>query len=255
MICAEAQAARSASPLDPGVAAHLESCASCAAALEAEVRALGLGPSPGAPPPPSLRSAVESGLAAERGALAGLRARPRGQRLALFGFAVLAVSGAVLALTPRPDLGTYPYMRMGLAVGAFALLALLGVREALRPLHRPPAPRWLVAALSLSGVLGPLVFACLGAEAHPGLADVPLWRSVLGCFVPGAALGGAMVVLGRALARGPGRDGALLAAAAAGLATNLALTLHCPIDTPPHLILGHVSISVALLGAALLRRA
>jgi len=47
----------------------------------------------------------------------------------------------------------------------------------------------------------------------------------------------------------------LLAAAAAGLAADLALELHCPIDDPGHLLAGHAAVGVALAAAcALLRR-
>jgi len=51
---------------------------------------------------------------------------------------------------------------------------------------------------------------------------------------------------------------AFVAAAAGGLAANLALELHCPIHAPAHLLLGHASVGFALTlvyGGLVLRRA
>ena len=49
--------------------------------------------------------------------------------------------------------------------------------------------------------------------------------------------------------------GSLVAAAAAGLAGNMLLKMHCPVDSTSHVLLGHASVAVLfVVGLGLVHR-
>jgi hypothetical protein len=75
------------------------------------------------------------------------------------------------------------------------------------------------------------------------------------CFVYGLLFALPVLVLARVVDRGEHRIGraALCAALAGGLTANLGLHLHCPITHAGHLLLGHATLVLALVGVYALR--
>jgi len=204
----------------------------------------------------ALERAVRADVARERGARAWLRSRSPALRLVLaLGFAML-LAVTVLVVRARGDLHTYPVWRMGLTLGWFGLAAGASAWLALRPVYLPRPSARLVIGLAAFALAGPLVTALL--PAVPTDETLHAHRSALagGCFTIGALAGVVTLLLARLLDRGgPHGPGPLvLAAAAAGLVGNVALQLHCPINFPAHLLLGHATVPMALVLATLLVR-
>ena len=59
----------------------------------------------------------------------------------------MAVPLIVLATLPRADLALYPTSRMVLVLALLIAPALLALWLTMRPLHRPPLPRWFAPAV------------------------------------------------------------------------------------------------------------
>lgn len=249
MTCAGALEAIRSGRDDAAAEAHLEGCAACQRALEAEL-------------PPPRRSAaaedvsalygrVERDLAAERGPVAWLRTRGRAVRLLPFALGAAGWAAALLAGAPRPDLGALPPVPLALVLTALGAAALHACAITLRPLDRPARPihpATVAAALALPPLLA---LALGGADSGPLVA--PAGR----CLGFGALMGATLVACAWAGDRAAHRTFAsgALAAAAAGLCANLALALHCPNGGAGHLLAGHASIGVVLAVAyAALRR-
>lgn len=237
------------------LAAHLEGCLACqelAAAGPALVRALD-SPDPAGADLGPLKAALARRLERERGPLAWLRSRATPVRIVLALAAALVTLVAVLLLTPRADLATYPTGRMALAlIPMLAGLAWLA-NDALRPMHLPPATRLRIGLALGAGLLIPLGLAIMpqAHTAHPaslvGMGE-DFWPRAVACFVFGLITGLPVLVIAQLADRGGGWLGRLLLAlAVAGLAGNLALQLHCPITHPAHLLAGHASVGVALV--------
>ncbi len=248
MTCAEARAALARSDDDARLEAHVAGCASCAAALDAITVPR---PAPPADAPAGLGNAVTAHLAAESGPASWLRALPRGARLAGAMALAAALSALVILAAPREDLATYPLWRMGLLLGAHALVAALAAFQALRPLWLPPAPaHWAlllagsaVAVSLLAGVLPELPTTARSPERS--LRDAPV------CLAAGLAAAALLVALSRPLDRGGTSTRPLLALAAAGVASDAALHLHCPHNERDHLALGHTGMVALAIGGAL----
>jgi hypothetical protein len=191
--------------------------------------------------------------AAERRPTFWLRTRATWvRRLVAWGAAlVVVVVGGVIGL--RGDFAEYPPAYMAAAVGALGVLLLLSLHQALRPLHRPPRPRWQRGAIVALTLAATFLLALLsphdpGAEPSRGLAE-------LGspCLFYGLLMGVPVYLVLRLLDRRSGPTAPLLAACAAGLAGNLVLQLHCPHRAPEHLVLSHFTVAllfVAGLGLA-----
>ena len=254
MTCAEARAALARGDEELRLGAHIAACEACAAALDA-----GALPRP----PESLHNrfvgsngqaagAPLAALADEAGPLAFLRAWPRSARLAAALAVAAALAAAAILSAPREDLATYPLWRMGLLLGAHALVVALAAFHALRPLWLPPAPTrrtvWLVvSALAASALVALLPeLPTTARSAVLGLPDAPV------CLLTGLGAATLLVVLVRPLDRGePGSARPLLALAAAGVASDAALHLHCPHNEREHLALGHTGMFVLVVGGAL----
>jgi hypothetical protein len=201
----------------------------------------------------ALEAAVMGRIAAERGPVARLRSLSRPARFGLL-VAVVAVCAAVFALfLLRRDLDGYPPARMAVAVGGYGGLLLAAAWLALRPLYLPDRPGARRVLLVL-GLALPFVLALLPELPTARAATAALharWATF--CFLDGALVAAAILVLGRVLDRGG--PGASLAALAAGLAGALMLHIHCPLNYPLHLLVGHAMVPVAALAAgALLSR-
>jgi hypothetical protein len=206
----------------------------------------------------ALSRAVRADLDRERGAVAWLRSRSTPVRVSLaVGFGVL-VGVATVLLAARGDLRTLPPWRLGLAVAWFGVAAGTCAWLGLRPLFLPRPSRGLVAAACAFAFAGPVLTALLPElpttalrhAYHGGLAGA-------GCFTIGAVVSAMALLFARALDRGGDRGGGqlVLAAAAAGLVGNLALVLHCPINYPLHLLLGHATVPAGILLALFVFRA
>lgn len=209
------------------------------------LRPLGQGPTTVTP---AVTARIHDAIRAERGVAAALRAFPTLRREALAAGFVLVLALLVLAATPRGDLATYPGHRMLLALGLLAVAAAGALRGTLRPLHRPAAPasQWLPIFLGVLFV--PLALAILpdaytGAPLHAHVT-VPVLDAAWRCLVFGVVTGAPFVVAARFLDRTGLRLHSHLhfAGAAAALAGNLNLQLHCPITDPLHLVLGHATV-------------
>jgi hypothetical protein len=176
----------------------------------------------------------------ERGARAWLRSRPTGVRLALALGAVLVV-GAVFTVIGRDHAPFGP-------IALLALIATLTVVVALRPIHRPALPRWVeISTLGLA-TGAPLALAGIAVFGDPTPVEGDLWY----CFGLGVAIALPIVACVALLDRGSRAWSTVLAAAAAGLAANIALDAHCRSTEPVHLVLGHalvVILYVAVAGA------
>jgi hypothetical protein len=198
----------------------------------------------------ALEKAVRADLERERGAIAWLRSRSTPVRLGLsLGFAAL-VALATLFVAARHDLAVYPLARLVLTLGWFFVAAGACAWLALRPAYLPRPSIGVVVAVAAFALLGPVLAAIL-PEVHTN--DVGGHAPI--CFAIGTIAGAVALLLARALDRGAHAAGQLvLAAAAAGLVGNLALALHCPVNHPAHLLLGHATVPFALVVGALLAR-
>lgn len=204
----------------------------------------------------ALLQRVEGEIARERGTIAWLRSRPTPLRVMLGVAGAALVALGVVLLRHRVDLAVYPLGRLVAAVGAYALLAGVAVRSALRPLQQHALPRLFHRTVIAAAVLVPFAVAASPAAhfVHPaslaGAGDDLLPRAVQ-CFLFGGAVALPALGLLFALDRGAHHawSTALASAAAAGLIGILALELHCPITHPIHLVAGHATVGAALLPA------
>ncbi|HJL04194.1 MAG TPA: NrsF family protein [Polyangiaceae bacterium LLY-WYZ-15_(1-7)] len=199
---------------------------------------------------------------AERSPSFRLKAQSTPRRRLLGLLAVLGVIAANLLLGTRPDLGTYGPGLLAASFGSLGVLVLLAVFAALRPTHRPPLPRWQVAALTAASLAATVVLAVVpGYHAHAALPEAgrALGSHALPCLVYGFLVGVPVYAALRLLDRGSPLS-RVVAASAAGLAGNLVLELHCPTGGPAHLLAGHAGVvalyvvGVGLLEAALRHR-
>ena len=134
------------------------------------------------------------------------------------------------------------------AVVAFGVLAAGSFWLALRPMHKAPAPPFVVYGLPALATVLTLVVGFMA----PSSAATPLPQH-LGCFAPGLGVGLVLLGLLRMLSRGPLGFVPFAAAAGAGLTANAFLSGRCHVDpTIGHLLLGHGSVLFVLLLAAAL---
>src|SRR5262249_4195179 len=119
----------------------------------------------------ALEAAVAADVARERGPRAWLRGRSRGARLALLAAAAAAGILLVVAWSPRAGLDDSPAARLALTLGWASAIVLAASFHALRPLHRPPARRRIVAGILFVAVAAPIALAFL-PDAH-GAAAAP----------------------------------------------------------------------------------
>lgn len=202
-----------------------------------------------AAPVDGLFERIASEVQRDRGLRARLRSLPTGWRVAIALGAVLSL-GAVYAVIDGPGA---PLMKLG----ALAAIAVLTVVVALRPIQQPALPRWSVVAAIVISLGIPIALEALGPllvdtpPAPGGLLGLfvespPPWR----CFGLGVALALPVVIVVAFLDRGARASSTVLAAAAAGLAGNIALDAHCRSADPLHLVLGHALVVLLYVGIA-----
>jgi hypothetical protein len=208
-------------------------------------------------PSEELLGQLRARLAGERGWRGRLRSLPTPVRL-LAGLLVLALTAlAVLLLRRRSDLAAYPVPLLVASLVLLAALALLALRAYLWPLHRRApsavaAGGWLLLGLGFPVLLALLPEAHDLVHAHPESFEgrgADFWPRSAACLVFGLAVSlpllGLMLLADRRDRRGLGR--LAFAAAAAGLAGNLVLLLHCPLVARGHLLAGHASVGLVYL--------
>ena len=202
--------------------------------------------------------AVCDEIGRERGVQAWLRSRSRVER----GLMILAVAALVAGLTfivaPRPDFYTYPRVRMVATLGWFLIAGGVATWIALRPIYLSRATTGLVVAAATLALLGPIATSLLPEVPMVHAPAHRVWPWAYGCFASGITAALVVLVVSRVLDRGGAHSSGqvVLAAAAAGLAGTTALQLHCPINYPLHLLLGHATVPLGLiLGTWFARRA
>jgi hypothetical protein len=240
----------------PEIERHLAECPACRelasdggtlARLLASAEAQPTDPAPA----PSY-AAVQSLLAKERGFpahLASLRSSSR-WLVACLG---LLIPCAIALTRLRPDLATFPVVRLATETAALFGVALVACWVWLQPTYRVQVrAAWLFALLGVALLL-PWALAAwpllggLPSTLPVAIAGRPLPRAP-GCFFYGSALAlPVVVVLGFLGRRGRAVPGFVLLPAAAGaLAGLVGLELHCPNSSPSHLLAGHAPIALAL---------
>ena len=139
-------------------------------------------------------------------------------------------------------------------LGMLALTVLFGaaVIVATRPLQLPELPRWKVVTLATLSVAATFVLAVtVAGEPMPGHEHGSVWAHASPCMYMGLLAGIPVYGIARLLDRGAFLA-PLLAAAAAGLAGNVALQIHCPMADPWHNLAGHASVALLFVGGMLL---
>ncbi len=202
-----------------------------------------------------LRGDIDELIGRDEGMLGYLRSRTAGQRVFFVALVAVAATGAALAMRPIEHLtgaGMWCFAAMLMLVATITVLACWRL---MRPLHLPPANRWVGNLLLLTGVALPFLMAfTLNHEAGKPVGTGALYyKQCAMCLALGLVLG--LPVLGLALLlRRAKVDGAAigaLAGVAAGLTSYLTLHVHCTISDPAHVVGGHASVLLVLtVGAA-----
>jgi len=242
-------------PLPPALLAHAEGCPQCSTlladdgrlgtALSAEWDALKADALPFA--------GVEALVKDEVGWRAWLRSRPSPVRF-LFAAAGFGVVTALGLRHLRPDIGLVPAVELGGLLATFGFFGGLAAGRALpvvgAPPKRLPAEGILAAALAVPFVAA---FVRTATSVVPAADAATFARQAWSCFSYGALLTVPLVEILWLMDRGAGpRSRVYQGAAAAGLAANAALTLHCANATSAHLLVGHATIGIALAVVAVL---
>jgi hypothetical protein len=236
-------------PLDAEERRHVEGCPACRSLAKGGLARTLAAAADASPEGIDFHFAgIEQALERERGVRAWLRSRPTGLRVALavgIGATPLLVE---VAVARAEGLSAVAIGRSLLVLAALGAVLVLAAWASLRPLQRRPLPAPVSWGISLSALVMPVVAAFLSPAAvdpHPTAAAV--------CFAVGALAALPVVVAFRLLDRTELRHPARLplAAAGAGMAANLLLHAHCPIDHPVHLLAGHATVVLAYIGATI----
>lgn len=219
--------------------------------------------------PEDLLRGLHARLEHERGWRGRLRSLPTPVRLAACLIALALVALAVVVWVRRGDLAAYPRLALAEGLALLAALAVGAVVLFLRPLQARAPGRARTWVWVLVGLAFPLVLYLL-PEAHHLVHEHPesfqgrgadFWPRALRCLAFGTMTALPLLAVLLLVDRRDHVDVArgALAAAAAGLAANFVLMLHCPLVGRAHLIAGHAGVGVVfllvLLIALRLRRA
>jgi len=202
--------------------------------------------------PDALFREVRMGMERSDGNAVGwLRSRstPVRRTIALSAFLAVAAFGL---LSLRPDIDSYPVPRMIASLVALAVLLILSLHHAIRPLHEPALGRGTLAALTAVALGATFVIAAVPISSRVDPLLHGSWiAGVVPCLMFGVLVGLPVYVVARLVDRGSVLGG-VLAACAAGLTANFVLQLHCPMSAPSHDLLGHFGAAVIFVGAALI---
>ena len=210
----------------------------------------------------ALLTATEAQFEVEAASRFGrIRAWPTIWRRLIVISVALFIALAFAGLSPRPDLGHYPPLRLWGFAGLLSASVIVGFWRVLRPLiavdRYPHLPHVLVAiflaALALLATL-PAPHPVHPSQA-PGVgyafveSAIPCFITVLGLAIPIWFLS---LAFDRNTVSWMGEKLVLVATAA--LAANLALHLHCPITSPLHLWASHLGPALLLVGVTYVDR-
>lgn len=234
---------------DPPLRKHAEECPQCSALLDDEA-ALGRvlateGPGTVEPLP---WSGVETLLKEEVGWRAWLRSRPHQVRV-LFAAAAYTLVTLLGLRRLRPDFDSLTAYELAALLVVFGLIAGAAIQRALPVVGRPK--QGALEGGVLAAAFGVPMAAAFVHSATPGIDAPSFVHQAWSCFSYGSLLTLPLVAVLWLLDRGAGPHSRLYyGAAAAGLAANAALTLHCPNTSSGHLLLGHATIGLALAAVA-----
>jgi len=175
-----------------------------------------------------------------------LESRPTWMRRAIAIAAAVAVVGVAGAMLVRPDIGEQPVAFMAVALGSMGALLSVSLFFALRPLHQPPLPGGVRAAVVGVTLASTCALAFFAPHEVPE-QSVGLLQHVSPCLFYGLLAGLPVYGLLRLLDRG-GVTVALLGACAAGLTADLTLQLHCPRNDLEHLMAAHFAVVLLFVG-------
>ena len=212
----------------------------------------------------NLFEVINADIVTEDSAQGWLRSRSTRVRLLVFLPAAVGLLAVLTLLySRRGDWSVYPALRLWLEGAALILSVAMLSRWALWPSYRPPVSRRFVVLGILLACLVPVVLSLLpmAHEAHPssliGNGDDFLYCAGH-CLLTGLLAATPILIVMTLLDRkeGHGRIRALLFAAVSGLVGVFVLSLHCPITHRSHLLAGHGTVVLLLLGLwPLLRKA
>ena len=211
-----------------------------------------------APSLDALFGELEERIGADReGWLCRLREQStlRRRLIGLGSFAVLALIFALTASSaPLAERGP---LEVVASLGSFAVLLGTALWLAFRPVYLPSLSAMKVCAVTVACLAATLIIAFLPV-ADPAIAahEAAVHPHAVGfdgagCLMVGLLAGFPVYAVARALDRGSHLS-SVLAAAAAGLAGNFFLQLHCPLASTRHQLMGHVPVLVGFVFGALL---
>jgi len=237
-------------PSDPELRTHAAGCEQCRALLDDEAslgRALAAeGAGAGEPLP---WAGVEALLQEEVGWRAWFRSRPHQVRV-LFAAAAYTLVTLLGLRRLRPDFDRVTAYEFALLLAAFGLIAGAAIRRALPIVGLPAKGGALEGGVLVAAFAVPLAAAFVHT-ATPGIDGATFAHQAWNCFSYGSLLTIPLIAVLWLLDRGAGpRSRLYYGAAAAGLAANAALTLHCPNTSSGHLLVGHATIGLALAAVA-----
>jgi len=167
-------------------------------------------------------------------------------------FAVLAIAGWFAFPLVSDQARTVQWTG---SLVTFCVLLVVAMFMVTRPVHLPALPRWQSMCLACIAV-GATVLAAFWPHPAAQAATHDHTGGVMAgaCMGVGLLLGVPVYALLRLVDRGNAL-GALVAAAAAGLAGNFVLKAHCSVPGTSHELLGHASVAlVFVLGLGLVHR-
>ncbi|MFT5429497.1 MAG: hypothetical protein ACI9OJ_000168 [Myxococcota bacterium] len=241
--------------------AHIQTCAVCHALRQERSRTPAPDTSdPDTSDPDTLAGSFDALMAdvdSERGPLGRLRERPAAERT---GLGLLVVGLTIIMswlLTPRIDLSLYPVIRLALEMSVLSIGAAAALWLALRPMHRAD-PTFIVVTVALATLALFPFLAGLFPHAHAlhpaslAGAGTDLPARAFKCFVFGLVAAVPAVVVTRALQRNQAFGSRRFAGAVVGgMAGILALSVHCPITHPVHLVAGHAPVVLGVIAATI----
>ncbi|MEM1415822.1 MAG: hypothetical protein AAGH15_13020 [Myxococcota bacterium] len=185
-----------------------------------------------------------------------LKTQPTSVRRLISGSVFVGLLLASVAYLPREDLAAYPLPLLLTYLGSLGTLFVLTLFAALKPIHEPALSAAKVHGLTALAFAATCVLAVLPPFAHQGFEPVvpdALFHAVP-CMIFGFVVALPVYAIVRLVDRG-NPLGRILAAAAAGLAANMILEVHCPIAGAAHRGLGHAAIlGVLVLGVVIVER-
>lgn len=204
-------------------------------------------------------SEVQSQVEQDSSGLKRLKSWSTLRRVSLTLGIVLVTLAGITLFSARPDLEVYPLPRMLVTVAIFVALVAASIWAALRPLSQANLPLhkdsfFVVASIIAVVTLATLPAAHLDHPASQGAVGPELWPKAAACLYYGTITGIPVYIALRLFDRGGRHFSAFLAAAAAGVAGNSFLQMHCAYTEPTHLLTSHAPVVLVFLVLSLLTR-